>query len=38
MHNQVVEHEVTAFPELSLAVTLAGKAKQRLVLRVTALI
>ena len=36
MHIQAVEHKVATFSELSLAVTLAGKAKQRL--RVTALI
>ena len=38
MRNRAVEHNVAALSELSLAVHLAGKAKQRLVLQVTALI
>ena len=38
MRNRAVECNVAAFLELSFACTLPGKAKQRLVLRVTGLI
>ena len=38
LHNLAVEHNVVAFSELFLSCKLAGKAKQRLILRVTALI
>ena len=37
MCNRAVEHDVAAFSELFLCCTLAGKAKQRLVLQVTGL-